>query len=80
MDSSFFQVAVNGQHLLKFPIKAAQSTMLRQSDSHPIYEKLTGFKAFALNGLKLKMIFVDFFKIKDSDCNFYEIFSNMNFM
>ncbi|KAL7033456.1 hypothetical protein ACKWTF_007592 [Chironomus riparius] len=80
MDSSFFQVAMNGEHLLAYPFKTIQSTALRSSNSHSIYDKLTGFKIFAYNGLKINVSYVDIFKIKKNDSKFYEIYSNMNFM
>ncbi|KAG5680699.1 hypothetical protein PVAND_010190 [Polypedilum vanderplanki] len=80
MDVSYFQIAVNGHHILKYPFKTVKSTLLRASKNHSIYDKLTGFKIFALNGLKLKVTYVDFFNIKENDSKFYEIFSNLNFI
>lgn len=80
MDSSYFQVAMNGSHILKHPFKTAQSTMLKSSKNHHIYDKLTGPKIFALNGLKLSVSHVDMFAISnENDSKFYEIFSSLNF-
>jgi len=71
---------MNGEHLLKYPFKTVQTTALRSSSSHTIYDKLTGFKIFAQNGLKINVSYVDIFKIKENDSKFYEIYSNINFM
>ncbi|XP_070493637.1 32 kDa beta-galactoside-binding lectin-like [Chironomus tepperi] len=80
MDSSFFQVAMNGEHLLKYPFKTGRSTTLSSSNCKSIYDKLTGFKIFAQNGLKIHVSYVDIFKLKENDSKFYEIYSNSNFM
>lgn len=80
LDEDRFRVAKDGNHLLNYPFKSVQSTQLRVSSSHPIYEKLTGFKIFAKNGLDIIVSYVDYFSIKQNDSKFYEMFSNMNFI
>lgn len=73
-------MAKDGNHLLNYAFKCTKSTELRVSTSHPIYEKLTGFKIFAKNGLEINVTYVDYFEIKQNDSKFYEMFSNMNFI
>lgn len=80
MDSSNFQLAINGDHLLKYPFKTIQSTALQSSNSYFIYDKLTGFKIFAQNGLNINVSYIDIFKIKENDSKFYESYSSINFM
>lgn len=80
LDEDRFRVAKDGNHLLNYSFKSVQSTQLRVSSSHPIYEKLTGFKIFAKNGLDIIVSYVDYFSIKQNDSKFYEMFSNMNFI
>lgn len=77
MTSSCFKVAVDGKHLLAYDFRAVQQP-LRYSDHHAIFDTMTGFKIFALQGMKLFVSHVDHFQMKE-DCEFYENFSHQNF-
>jgi hypothetical protein len=80
IDNCWFHVAVNGEQLLRFPIRLPQSTLLKLGDDNPIFDKLSGFKIFAQYGMEVKINYVDFFNIKQEDRTFYEIFSDDKFM
>lgn len=45
---------------------------------HHIFDKLTGFKMFALQGMKLQVNFVDHIQTKE-ELTFFEIFSNSSY-
>jgi hypothetical protein len=80
--TSAFKVAVDGLHLLTYDFRAVKDQLPLAFDNHRhhrIFESLTGFKMFALNGMEVSVSHVDHLKMKD-DCEFYEIFSNSSFM
>jgi Galactoside-binding lectin len=77
--SSCFKVAVDGRHLLNYDFKIVRKQMPKAfTGHHHIFDKLTGFKMFALKGMKLHVSFVDHIQAK-SDLTFYEIFSNPSY-
>jgi hypothetical protein len=77
--ASCFKVAVDGKHLLTYDFKTTKQQLPRAfTGHHPIFEKITGFKMFALNGMTLCVTKVDHVPTKES-CEFYEIFSNPNY-
>lgn len=79
LTDSSFKVAVDGKHLVTFEFKSTQQQQLRAFNGHhSIYEKMTGFKMFALQGMKLHVFRVDYVPIKET-CEHYEIFSNPNY-
>lgn len=80
ISSTSFMVAVDGNHFLTYEFKSIQQQLPKAfCDVHPIFDKLTGIKVFALNGLSLQVSHVDHIQLKD-DCKFYEIFSNQNYI
>lgn len=76
MTSSRFKVAVDGKHLLSYDFKMMQQKPLTAySHCHPVFEVLTGFKIFALQGMKLSVSNVDHFQLQE-DCELYENFTH----
>lgn len=80
ISTSSFKVAVEGKHLLAYDFKATQQQLPRAFNGHhPIFEKLTGFKMFAQQGMTLHVFQVDHIPANEN-CEFYEIFSNPNYV
>jgi hypothetical protein len=79
MGPTCFKVAVDGRHLLTYDFKATRRQMPKAfTGHHQIFEKLTGFKVFALQGMNLEVSFVDHIQTKE-ELTHYEIFSNQTY-
>jgi hypothetical protein len=72
MASSSFKVAVDGKHLLTFPFDLIPlSNKPEFSPHHPIFDRITGLKIFAVNGMKAYVSGLRHVLLS-SDCEFYE--------
>jgi len=76
MTPSRFKVAVDGKHLLSYDFRMIQHPLPSAfSTHHPIYDILTGFKMFGLQGMKLSVSNVDHFQLQE-ECELYENFTH----
>lgn len=82
MTRSSFKVAVDGNHILAYDYKLihqAQPGIQRVYGDHdPIFEKLTGFKIFAENGMRLFVTKVSNYHLEE-DCSQYENFTHPSY-
>jgi hypothetical protein len=75
MTSTSFKVAVDGKHLITFDLKMIPVALPGAfSTHHPIYDRLTGFKVFALQGMKAFVSGVNHVLLEEG-CDSYESFS-----
>ena len=78
MTSSRFKVAVDGKHLLSYDFNMIQTPIRGYNNHHAIFDVLTGFKIFALQGMKLSVSNVNHFQLQE-DCELYENFTHPHY-
>lgn len=79
MTPSAFKVAVDGNHLLSHEFRAVKLQLPQAySDTHPIFEHLTGFKIFAQQGMQLSVSKVDHIQLTEN-CDLYENFTHPSY-
>jgi Galactoside-binding lectin len=72
MTSSSFKVAVEGKHLLTFPFYLIPLRIKTGfTPHHPIFDRITGLKCFALNGMNVHVSGLRHVLLSE-DCDSYE--------
>lgn len=79
MTSTCFKVAIDGRHYVAYEYRMIQIPKSSFNGHNQIFERLSGLKVIAEDGLKLQVLELDHTLLKE-DCDMYEVLSNKNFL